>query len=368
MDKVEKLDFEPQKKGGCLKVFIVFIIIILIVIFGIYFYYNSEISKVKNSNKEIEFTIDSGTSVYGVGEKLKEKGLIDNVLIYKIYVKLNNINAYKAGTYKIKESYNLKDIINTLSGNSFKDGITITFKEGITIEKIASLIEENTSINKDEFLSRIKDESYLNKLIADYWFLTDEIKNSDIYYPLEGYLYADTYTFSKNTTIDDIVDIMLKQSDKILTKYKDSIEKSSYSVHEFITLASVIEKEGINKDDRKLISSVFYNRLKNNMSLGSDVTTYYAFKVDIGSSDLTNSQINTYNAYNTRGPNMMGKLPVGAICNFSETSLDAAINPKESTYLYFVADKQGKTHFANTYSEHQKIIKELKESGNWIEF
>ncbi len=161
---------------------------------------------------------------------------------------------------------------------------------------------------------------------------------------------------------------MLDQTESVLREYKNNISSSRYSVHELITLASVVEKEGIYKDDRNKIASVFYNRLNSGMSLGSDVTTYYAFKIDMGTRDLTYNELNTYNPYNTRGPKMEGKLPVGPISNFSKESFEAVINPDSNDYYYFVADKNGKTYFTKTYAEHQKVIKEIKDSGNWIEF
>ncbi|MEG2351670.1 MAG: endolytic transglycosylase MltG, partial [Bacilli bacterium] len=166
-------------------------------------------------------------------------------------------------------------------------------------------------------------------------------------------------------SVEKIFEIMLDQSNKEFSKYKSLFDASSYSVHEIVTLASIIESEGIYKTDRKMISGVFYNRLNAGMALGSDVTTYYAFKVDMSERDLTKVEINTYNPYNTRGPQMSGKLPVGPISNFGATSLEAALNPTTNDYYYFVADKSGKTHFTKTYDEHLKVIADLKASGNW---
>ena len=361
----EELKLDLDKKISVKKViktlFILFILFVLLLIFA----YNFLLSKVSNDKTEIK----KGTGVYKAGILLKEKGIIRNYTAYKIYVKLHNINEYKIGTYTLSKSMTTRKIVSILNGNDYKNNyISITFKEGIKIDDICDLIINNTSITKEEFYDKLKDETYINSLIEKYWFLTDEIKNKDIYYPLEGYLFADTYSFDKDLSLEDIFKVMLDQTDKVLSKYKESINKKSYSVHNLVTLASVIEKEGIYKDDRKDIAGVFYNRLKNNMPLGSDVTTYYALKVKIGQRDLTSNEFNTSNSYNTRGPNMNGKLPVGPICNFSISSLDASINPNSNNYLYFVADKNGKTYFSITYQEHEKTVKEIKASGNWIEF
>ena len=104
------------------------------------------------------------------------------------------------------------------------------------------------------------------------------------------------------------------------------------------------------------------------MSLGSDVTAYYAFKVDMGERDLYAKELNTENPYNTRGPNMEGKLPVGPICSPSREAINAAINYTDTDNLYFVADKNKKVYFTKTYEEHTNLIKQLKSDGLWYEY
>lgn len=370
MNKTEVLDIEipNKKKKNILKKLIIILLFFLVFLaLIIYILYSFLLSSVSNKSIPIKFKVESGSSVYSVGESLKKEGLIRNISVYKIYVKLNNINNYKAGTYSLDKSYSLQKIVSILNGNKYSDGVRITFKEGKTIRNVAKTIAQNTKITEDEVFDKLNDNEYIDSLINKYWFLTEDLKNSNIYYPLEGYLYPETYYFNENVTVEEIFNTMLEQTNTIYSKYKDDFNSSAYGINEIITLASLVEQEGIYEADRNKIASVFYNRLKANMSLGSDVTTYYAFKVDMGTRDLTTEEFNTYNPYNTRGPSMNGKLPIGPISNISETSLKAALYPKQTNYYYFVADKNGKTHFTKTYEEHQKVIKELKESGNWIE-
>ena len=125
------------------------------------------------------------------------------------------------------------------------------------------------------------------------------------------------------------------------------------------------ELEGVKDEDRRLIVSVFNNRLEQGMNLGSDVTTYYAFNEEMDS-DLTSEMFNTYNPYNTRSSEMAGRLPVGPICNPSLSSIEAALNPETSDYLYFVADKNRNVYFTRSVSEHEAKVQELKENGDWI--
>jgi len=377
MEEVEVLSFDDiperskkrktkRKLKKPVKIALIFIITIVIGFTASLVTYNYMLSSPSKTNETIEFTIEKGDTVYGVGKRLEDEGIIRNFLAYKVYVKLNGISEYKAGTYELNTNYNTKKIVESLKGSAIVKGVTMTFKEGKTMRSVAKTIAENTNVTEEEFFKILEDETYIDSLISKYWFLTDEIKNKDIYYPLEGYLFAETYTFGENPGVKEIIEFMLDQTDKVLTKYKSDIEKSDYTIHELVTLASMIESEGIYESDRKLISSVFYNRLKINMQLGSDVTTYYAFKVDMSERDLTKAELNTYNPYNTRGPKMDGKLPVGPISNFSKSSIEAAIYPDTSDYYFFVADKKGKTHFTKNYSEHLKKINELKSSGNWI--
>ena len=229
-------------------------------------------------------------------------------------------------------------------------------------------ITENFNITEKEILNKLNDQEYLDTLINDYWFLTDEIKNEKIYYSLEGYLYPDTYEFYKSADVDDILRKMLDNMSKKLEPLKQDIESSKYTLHQMLTLSSIIELEAGNAGDRKGVAGVFYNRLEDNWSLGSDVTTYYAVKEDNYLRDLYKSELQDCNAYNTRSSCMAGKLPVSPICSPGLESITATITPTKHDYYYFVADKNGKTYFNETDSGHQKTCNKLKSDGLWIEY
>lgn len=374
MKKVETLDFEekPKKKRRLkkwVKIFIGIVLTMVVIIVIGFIIFTFLLTAPKSKSEVIEFKVEQGSTVDAVGKKLESEGVIRSYSAYKIFVRIKGISSYKAGVYKLDKSYNTKDIVDVLTGDYYKEnGVTITFKEGKNMRQVAKEVAKNTNVSESEFLAAGEDEEYIDSLISKYWFLTEDIKNGDIYYPLEGYLFPDTYSFNENVSAKEIIETMLDQTDKVFSKYKSLIDASSYSINQIVTLASIVESEGIYDDDRKMIAGVFYNRLNAGMSLGSDVTTYYAFKVDLGERDLTRAEINTYNPYNTRGPEMNGKLPVGAVSNFGESSLSAVLTPTNSDYYYFVADKSGKTHFTRTYEEHQEVINELKEANNWIEW
>ena len=358
-----------MKKKLLLIVIIIFVVILVVIATGI-IWYNSQIEAPKGNNNDIIIEIENGTSTTNILKLLKEKNIIKNELASKLYININKINSLKAGKYKFNGKESLKEVLEKISnGDILVQTINITFLEGKNIRDIAEVIDKETNNSIDDVFSTIEDEEYINSLIEKYWFITDEIKNKDIYYPLEGYLYPDTYNFqNKDVDVKTIFEKMLNQTDKILTKYKERMEEKNISVHQTLTVASIIELEGNNSENREKIARVIYNRLNNKMSIGSDVTTYYAVKVNMWSRDLYLSEINTYNPYNTRGPDMAGKLPIGPISNASEQSIKSALYPSKGQYLYFVADKNGKIYFSNTNEEHEKTINNLKKDGLWFEY
>lgn len=345
-----------------------FIIILILVILGSILIYKINISSVSKKSEEVTFTVNENETFLTLSDDLKQNNLIKSEFFYKIYIKLNNPNKLQRGVYKLNRNMSVKEIVDMLNnGSTHSDDIRITFKEGINMRKVISLITEKTSISEKDILNKLSDDNYLDSLIKKYWFLKADIKNKNIYYSLEGYLYPDTYEFKKDVDIEDIFEIMLDNTSKKLEPYKTSISSNKYTIHQIITLASIVELESVG-EDRSGVAGVFYNRLNSNLNLGSDVTTYYGIKVDMNERDLYRNEINEYNAYNTRSSKMAGKLPIGPICNPSIKSIEATLNPTNSKYYYFVADKNKKTYYSRTYNEHLNTIADLKSKGLWYEY
>ncbi len=351
---------------------IVIAIVAIIVLSGIgaLIWYNSCLKPVSKSEETIRVEIEKDSGVSKIASVLEENKVIKSAFAMKIYAKLNNTTNLQAGKYDFHQNEDLATIISRMQkGDIVNDEVNITFIEGKNMRLVAKRISEYTNNTEEDVFELLEDEEYIDSLIEKYWFLTDDIKNKDIYYPLEGYLLPDTYTFeNKDVSVKTIFNILLNFMDKALTEYKEDISNSGKSVHEILTLASMAELEAESEEDRSEVVGVFLNRISKKMSLGSDVTTYYAFKVDMNERDLTKKELNTENPYNTRGPNMSAKLPIGPICNPSVSAIKAAIYPKKTTALYFVSDKNNKTYFSNTYEEQEKVIKELKSKGLWYTY
>jgi len=346
------------------KIIAITVVLLIILISTLIIWYNSSLGSVSKENIPVEVTIEIGSGSDLIATTLENNGVIKNKLAFKLYVKLNKVEGLQAGNYQLNKNMNIEEIIEILkTGKIMKEQINITFVEGKNIRWIAKKIGECTNNTEQDVFDLLKDESYIDSLINEYWFITEDIKDENIYYPLEGYLFPDTYSFDgKDVAVKDIFKVMLDKMDSVLAE----CGAKNKNIHDILSLASIVELEGLDASSRKTIASVFYNRLESNMSLGSDVTTYYAYKVDMGERDLTTAELYTYNPYNTRGPEMSGKLPVGPIASPSKSSIEAVISPTKTNYLYFVADKNGKVYFAETLAEHEQIVQNLKNDNLWF--
>ena len=341
---------------------LVVLLAVILLILGIsWVYLASPVDK--NDKKDIEVEITKGISVVKISNILKEEKLIRSKTLFKVYIKLYSNKTLKAGNYMLNRSMSLSEIVEVLEEGSKFDSSTLklTFKEGQRITDYAKVVADSTNNNYEDVIAIFKDKNYMSELINKYWFLTNNILQDGIYYPLEGYLAPDTYYF-KDSDVDtkEIIERMLDEMNKELTEYRVSLGNN---VHYYLTMASIVELEGKTLEDRQNIMGVFNNRISAGMHLGSDVTTYYAFQASM-STKLTSEQYNTTNPYNTR-PTSKVVPPIGPICNPDLTSIQASINPINNNYLYFVADSNGKVYYSRTIDEQNKVIQDLISSGKW---
>lgn len=350
------------KVGKFLLFLLLLIIILVLIAIGIYKY---ETSAVSSNTDPKTITIEEGDNYYSIASKLKEQNLIRSETFYCLYIKLVKPDTLISGDYDLNEAMSVQEIVKVLSDEDSRNStVKITFREGLNIKQMAEIVEEKTDITAEEFISGLADTSYLSTLEEDYWFITDDIYNSEIYYPLEGYLFPDTYHFEKSElNLDDIVRKILDNTESKLEDYKEQLQNGTYTVHQILTLASIVELEAVTDSDRAMVAGVFYNRLNSGWSLGSDVTTYYASGKEM-TETLTQSDLTDCNGYNTRCTSMTG-LPVGPIDNPSLSSIEAALNPTSSNYYYFVADTDKNIYFSENSTEHAQIIAQLQDEGKW---
>ncbi len=335
-------------------------------------FYLSSIKAVETNEdkvKDVTFEVKSGSTTNQIIDSLYEEELINNKYTAYVFVKLHDDYVMQAGVYELNNGMSLDDILSKINnGEVIDNSITVTFVEGKRITNYVRVISAKFGHSEDEILDVLSDKEYLQELCNKYWFLTEDILNDKLYYALEGYLAPNTYFFKEDASVKEIIEKLLSTTGNELDKMKESIDGNKYSVHQILTMASIVELEGANSNDRAGVSGVFYNRLENGWSLGSDVTTYYAEQIEMSDRDLYQAELDEVNDYNTRSSAMAGKLPIGPICNPGVESIKAAIEPQKHDYYYFVADKYKKTYFAKNYNEHVTIINDLKNKGLWYTY
>ena len=262
---------------------VVIAIIAVMMITGIIFLniYNNALSPVakKGEGKDIKLLVEKGDTVKEIAKLLKEKGAIKDENIFNLYTRISGKSAFKQGRYKFNTENDVKTIVEKLvKGDVNKEEIKLQLLEGKTIKDLAEVVAKVTTNTKEQFLAKMKDKDYIKKLSEKYWFIDyDTVTKEGIYYPLEGYLFPDTYIFdNKEVSIETIIDAMLKQTEKKIAEYKNIQGEKKLTVHEVLTLASIIELEAGTSStkseektllDREVVAKIFMNRLNKKMSL-----------------------------------------------------------------------------------------------------
>ena len=328
---------------------------------GSYFYLKSALEPVNPTSKsEKQIEIPIGSSASSIGKILEENGIIKDARVFKYYVKLKNETGFMAGNYALKPSMTIPEIIEKLKTGKIQEEVAfkMTIPEGKQLQQIAGIIAEKTNQNVEDIFAKLNEKKFIESLIAKYPnLLTEDIFDPNIKYPLEGYLFPATYPFYKeNPSIEEIVSVMLDKTNSVINEYRTEIEEQDMTVHQVLTMSSLIEEEATEKVDRHQIASVFYNRLKIGMPLQTDPTVLYAqgeHKDRVLYKDL---EIDSpYNTYKYPG------LTPGPIANAGVTSIEAALFPEETDFLYFLATPTGEVLFSKTLDEHN--IKKAQHIG-----
>ncbi|MBI4050858.1 MAG: endolytic transglycosylase MltG [Candidatus Doudnabacteria bacterium] len=306
------------------------------------------------------FTVPAGLTSGQVAESLEEEGLISKAFFFKLYIYFKKQDdKIQAGNYVLSTSMSIREIAEALvSGDALSDQIKFTAIEGWTADDIAESLEKNGITKKRDFL-RLS--------TADFASEFEFLKNLPAKHAsLEGFLFPDTYLFDKDSPPEAVAYKMLLNFDRKLTaQIRQEIEVQRKTFFGIVTLASIVEKEvGRNvkegekltfqdlaklREERRLVASVFYNRLKIGKPLESDATVTYITGSRSSRASLEETKIDSpYNTYKYQG------LPPGPISNPSLDSIMAAVSPAESDYLYFLTAPDGTAYFARTFEEHQQ--------------
>ncbi|KRL98026.1 endolytic transglycosylase MltG [Liquorilactobacillus satsumensis] len=319
-----------------------------------------------NSNKVIEVKVPIGSTTKQIGSILEEKKVIKSGFVFDYYVKANKYTRFKAGYYELKPSMTLKQIAKKLqkggASQSLESGKTLV-REGVTADEIGTVIQANTRFKKSAFLKLLNDQAFLNKLKAQYPdLLSSAVDAKNVRYKLEGYLYPATYYAGKNVTLAELVTKMVAKTDEMLKPYYSTIKEKKWTVQQVLTLASLVEREGVTTKDRYLIAGVFENRLDKNMKIQSDISVLYALGKHKSSVTYKDLEVDSpYNLYKNSG------VGPGPFNNPSIDSVKAVLNPTDRSqgYLYFIANlKTGKVYYSKTYAEHQQMTEKLQKANS----
>ncbi|MHA6252165.1 endolytic transglycosylase MltG [Oceanobacillus sp. CAU 1775] len=335
--------------------FLVTIALVVAVFWG-YSFVKSGLEPVASESEEtVDIEIPIGSSTSTIASILEENNIINSALIFRFYISFKNESGFQAGEYTFSPTMTLDEIIESLKSGKIVLEPThrVTVPEGLTVEQIAEIFSGKFSFTSEDFVEIANDEDYLNDLISRYPnILSEDILHEDIRTPLEGYLFGITYDiYEEDPSIESIIEMMLDQTNSVVTGYLDTIANRDFTVHEALTFASIIEKESGANDQRQQIAGVFYNRLEQGMRLQTDPTVLYAHGEHKDRVLYEDLEIESpYNTYYIEG------LPIGPISNFGMSSFEAVINPANNNYFYFLHDSAGNIYYAETLDEHNQNI------------
>ena len=359
-DTDTKRDIRKKETSIIKKIMKYFMIALLVIVlvggFFTWNYIKGETQPVDTAQTElVSFEIEQGASVKEVSKALEEEGIIRNSKLFNFYLKFKNVSGFKSGLYHVSKSMTLDEIIAELSGqgkDKDQNATKVLIREGEQLTDIAKEVEKSTKYSAEDFMAKVQDEDFLRYLVQKFpKLLTQSYNGYQVKYVLEGYLFPATYDMNDSKTLQMLITEMIAKTDEVMSKYYDKILASDYTLQEIMALASLIEKEGTKLEDRKKISSVFHNRIKENMKLQTDVSVQYALGEHKEALSLSDLEVDSpYNLYQNYG---VGPGPYNSP---SEDSIVAALEPEKTDYLYFLADIHTKEiYYAKTYEEHLEL-------------
>ncbi len=366
MTKYDDIKFS-KNVSSYLTLFIVIALVVVLIVGAIFafLYIRNGLQPVDEDSKEtVELSIESGYSAGDIGDILEEQGIVKNGFMFELYLRLNSISSYQAGTYQMSPAMDFEQIARTLeSGTMYEEVLyKVPVPEGYTVEQIAEQVGNNTPASADDFMELMNDDEFIKELIAEYPdMLTGEMLNEDITYPLEGYLFPATYDITQEEPdlrllVKNMLNATKENSYSLFTSIPQYTidyegESKDLSFHEFLTFSSLIEEEATSLADRSKIASVFLNRMASvpTMPLQTDPTVLYALgqHQDV----VLYEDLEVDDPYNTYIHNGLTPGPIAAP---GLESLQSTLNPSDTNYYYFLADEDGNNYFAETYEEHLK--------------
>jgi len=303
-------------------------------------------SQVEDSDKRIHIKIVEGMSTGEIAAKLKDKNVISSSLKFRLISRLRGYDGQlKPGTYTFEEEMDDEEVFVKLL-NGEKHLVRFTIPEGFGVKEIAERLSNLDIADEQEFLKAAEN-------FAPYAYMR---KRTNVRYAAEGFLFPETYTIESDTPIDDILKIMAEEfDDRITPAMRERAQELGLSIYDLTTLASLVEREVRFPEDRPIVAQVFLKRLELNMPLQSDATLQYLMDAPKEDVTISDTKIDSpYNTYQNAG------LPPGPVANPGIAAIEAVLNPADTNYLYFVADRQGHNHYSYSYEEHLTLVNQYR--------
>jgi UPF0755 protein len=303
---------------------------------GAYWWYNDNLQARSSSSERIQVRVEDGDTVEIIANQLEQKSVVRNALVMTLYMKLNNQTNIKSGNYLFAPNQTPQEIASWLN-----EGRVDTFK--VTILPGQTLTKLKKSLTNAGYSAKAVDQAFAKTY--KHPLLAKKPANAS----LEGYIYPETYFVTSDTSVEQLFTVAFDEFEKQLKKNdtRKALAARKFSLHQGIILASIIEREVADKDQRQ-VAQVFYKRLQDGMPLGADATYHYAAE----RLKLTPSA-DIDSPYNTR---KYKGLPPGPIANFPISALESVAHPADGSYLYFVSGDDGNTYFAHTFAEHEANV------------
>lgn len=296
----------------------------------------------------VVFTINPGETAATIGPRLQREGLIKDAQLFLWLVRYRGVDAQlEAGEYELRPSMTMGEIVEAVQHGRLRE-VSVTIPEGKRAEEVAALLEERGLVDSEAFMALVSSGAFVHDFLSD---RPDEAPSS-----LEGFLFPETYRIPVDYDATQLLDLMLTTfGERFTPERRQLAAQKGMTIYEVVTLASIVEREAVIPEERPIIAGVYLNRLEQGMYLQSDPTVQYAlgYQEDTGQwwkipmsleEDVPFDSL--YNTYLYPG------LPQGPICSPGLASLQAVLEPAETTYLFFFSKFDGSHAFAETYEEH----------------
>ena len=297
-------------------------------------------------SKHVLFKVKEGMDAAEIARRLEKNGIIESSFKFRMLAKLNGYeDQLKVGSYNFTTGMGYDEVFTKLLAGA-PEIVKFTIPEGFTVKDIAKRLDSIGLINEEEFLQKAKD-------YAPYDYIK---KPKNVFFYCEGFLFPDTYEIEDNASVEDILNMMAENFDyRLSRKMRTRAAEEGLSIYELIIMASIVEKEVRYPEDRPIVAQVFFKRLKLGMPLQTDASLQYLMDAPKEDVSIADTQIDSpYNTYQHVG------LTPGPIANPGLDAIEAVLNPANTDYLYFVADRSGHNHYAYTYDEHLSLVNQYR--------